>query len=73
METGDCINPVKKNILKESDLFTIGKLITKEQHVDVHTTTAYKSAGMAVYDLFVAQAMYEKALKAKVGIDVDFS
>ena len=72
VETGDCINPVKKNILKESDLFTIGKLITKEQCVDVHTTTAYKSAGMAVYDLFVAQAIYERALKLQVGTDVEF-
>ncbi len=73
VETGDCLNPVKKNILKESDLFTIGKLVTKEQSVDVHNTTAYKSAGMAVYDLFVAQAIYEKALKVNAGITVVFS
>ena len=73
VETGDCINPVRKNILKENDLFTIGKLVTQEQRVDVHNTTAYKSAGMAVYDLFVAQAMYEQALKTKVGIDVGFT
>lgn len=72
VETGDCINPVKKNILKETDLYTLGKLITKEQHVDVHGNTAYKSAGMAVYDLFVAQAMYEKAMQLGIGVQVEF-
>lgn len=72
VEPGDCINSVKKNILKETDLFTIGKLVTKEQSVDVHQTTAYKSAGMAVFDLFVAQAMYERALQLNVGTHVEF-
>ncbi len=72
VETGDCINPVKKNILKETDLYTLGKLITKEQRVDVHGNTAYKSAGMAVYDLFVAQAMYEKAMQLGKGEQVEF-
>lgn len=72
VEPGDCINPVNKNILKETDLLTIGKLLTGEASVDVHQTTAYKSAGMAVYDLFVAQAMYERALELNVGTKVDF-
>ena len=72
VEAGDCINPVKNKILKESDIYTIGKILTKEQTVDVHQTTVYKSAGMAVFDLFVAQAMYEKAIKSKIGIRVDF-
>ncbi len=72
VEPGDCINPVKKGILKETDLLTIGKLITGEASVDVHQTTAYKSAGMAVYDLFVAQAMYERAMKTNKGTQVEF-
>jgi ornithine cyclodeaminase/alanine dehydrogenase-like protein (mu-crystallin family) len=72
VETGDCINPVKKNILKETDLYTLGKLITKEQRVDVRNNTTYKSAGMAVYDLFVAQAIYEKAIQLGQGVQVEF-
>ncbi|MEQ8809607.1 MAG: ornithine cyclodeaminase family protein [Imperialibacter sp.] len=72
VEPGDCINPVTKGILKETDLLTLGKLITKEASVDVQQTTAYKSAGMAVYDLFVAQAMYKRALQANKGTQVAF-
>lgn len=71
-EVGDCINPVSRNLLKESDIFTIGKLLTREQTVDVSETTVYKSAGMALYDLFVAQAMYERAQQLNAGVVVKF-
>jgi ornithine cyclodeaminase/alanine dehydrogenase-like protein (mu-crystallin family) len=69
-ETGDIINPIKKGILKEEDVFTIGKIITRDRNVDVRGTTAYKSAGMALFDLFVGQAMYEHALKENKGTRV---
>jgi ornithine cyclodeaminase len=69
-ETGDIINPIKKRILNEEDVFTIGKIILGEKKIDVTQTTAYKSAGMALFDLFVAQRMYEKALKENIGTRV---
>jgi len=72
LETGDAINPVKKGLLKEESIFTIGKLITRKVIVDVNKTTVYKSAGMALFDLFVAQAMYEQAVKMKIGTEVGF-
>ena len=73
VEAGDCINPVKKNILKETDLLTLGKVLIGEQKVNVQDTLVYKSTGMAVYDLFVAQAIYEQAKQSNVGAQVDFS
>jgi len=72
-ETGDTINPVKKGLLKEESIFTIGKLITRKVTVDVNKTTVYKSAGMALFDLFVAQAMYEQAVKLGIGTEVGFA
>jgi len=69
-ETGDIINPIKKGILKEENVFTIGKIITGERKVNVKETTVFKSAGMALFDLFVAQAMYERALKENKGTKV---
>jgi ornithine cyclodeaminase/alanine dehydrogenase-like protein (mu-crystallin family) len=72
-ETGDTINPVKKGLLKEEDIFTLGKLITRKVTVDINKTTVYKSAGMAIFDLFVAQAMYEQAIKMKIGTSVEFA
>lgn len=71
-ETGDILNPLKKGILQEKDVFTIGKLLTGEAQVDVNGTTAYKSAGMALFDLFMAKALYEKACAGNVGVRVAF-
>ena len=71
-EVGDIINPVKNGFIKETDVFALGKVIRGERKVDVNKTTAFKSAGMALFDLFVAQAMYEKALKMKRGTAVEF-
>ncbi|SKA44411.1 ornithine cyclodeaminase [Chitinophaga eiseniae] len=71
-ETGDIINPLRKGLLQEKEVFTIGKLLTGEEKVDVHGTTAYKSAGMALFDLFMAKALYEKAKAGRVGMDVSF-
>lgn len=71
-ETGDIMNPLKKGILKEENVFTLGKIITGGRTVDVNETTAYKSTGMALYDLFVAQAMYERAMQENIGTEVPF-
>jgi ornithine cyclodeaminase/alanine dehydrogenase-like protein (mu-crystallin family) len=66
-EVGDIINPVTKGLLKEENIFTMGEIVTGERMINVHETTVYKSAGMALFDLFVAKAMYEEALRVKKG------
>ncbi|WP_212004711.1 ornithine cyclodeaminase family protein [Chitinophaga sp. HK235] len=72
VETGDIINPLRKGILQEEDVFTIGKLLTGEVKVDVTRTTAYKSAGMALFDLFMAKALYEAAQARNIGTNIPF-
>ncbi|MFM9911451.1 MAG: ornithine cyclodeaminase family protein [Chitinophagaceae bacterium] len=71
-ETGDIINPIQKGLLKDEDVFTIGKLITGERTININETTVYKSAGMALYDLFAAEAMYKKAVEENIGTTIDF-
>jgi ornithine cyclodeaminase/alanine dehydrogenase-like protein (mu-crystallin family) len=71
-EVGDIINPKEKGLLKEEDIFTIGKIINGDRSVDVNGTTVYKSAGMALFDLFVAKRMYEQAMKDKKGTSVSW-
>ncbi len=66
-ETGDIINPIEKGYIKGDNVFTIGKLITGERHIDVNKTTVYKSAGMALFDLFAAEALYKKAIENNIG------
>jgi ornithine cyclodeaminase/alanine dehydrogenase-like protein (mu-crystallin family) len=69
-EVGEAIRPVEHGILEEADLFTIGELASARRTIDVAGTTVYKSAGMALYDLYVARALYEAAQRRGVGQEV---
>ena len=71
-EAGDTINPVQKGLIAESEIFTIGKLINKTRQADIAGTTVFKSTGMALFDLFVAQAMYKAAIKNSIGTEISF-
>jgi len=69
-EVGDVINPLQRGILKETDIFSIGECVTANRTVDTSHTTAYKSVGWAVYDLFVAQAFYRAARAQGIGLEI---
>lgn len=69
-EVGEAVRPVEQGILKEADFSTIGELASGRRTLDVARTTAYKSAGMALYDLYVAKALHEAARQRGVGQEV---
>ena len=69
-EVGEARRAVEHGALGDADLFTIGELASGRRSVDVTRTTAYKSAGMALYDLYVAKALYEAARRRGVGQEV---
>lgn len=71
-ETGDIINPIKLGFIDEKNVYTIGKLVMNQRKSDVSKTTVFKSAGMALFDLYLAQAMYNEAVKRKIGTEVPF-
>lgn len=66
-EVGEALRAVEQGALRDTDLFTIGELAAGRRSVDVERTTAYKSAGMALYDLYVAQALYQAARRRSIG------
>jgi ornithine cyclodeaminase/alanine dehydrogenase-like protein (mu-crystallin family) len=66
-EVGDVIGPVGRGVLKDADVFSIGQLVTGRRSVDVGATTAYKSVGMALYDLIAAQVTYSAAKARGIG------
>lgn len=72
VETGDIINPIKTGIIKEDDVYTIGKLVMGKKELDTTKTTVFKSAGMALFDLYVAQQVYENAINTRIGTKVNF-
>lgn len=70
-EAGDVMGPVERGVLKGTDVFFIGQLVTGRRSVDVSRTTAYKSAGMALYDLTAARVAYESAKRLGIGQEID--
>jgi ornithine cyclodeaminase len=69
-ETGDSIHCVEKGYIKPENIFSIGKLINGERKLSTPATTVYKTSGMALFDLFVAQYMYKVALQKKTGTSI---
>jgi len=68
-ETGDLINPLREGWVKENQIHTLGEYLNKEINVD--GTTFYKSVGMALFDITVADYIYNKAKKLGIGIELE--
>jgi ornithine cyclodeaminase/alanine dehydrogenase-like protein (mu-crystallin family) len=71
-ETGDVLRPLESGVLQRADVFHIAELVTGQRTIDVNRTTAFKSVGSALYDLYAAAAFYEHAAASGVGAHVDF-
>ncbi|WP_099360978.1 ornithine cyclodeaminase family protein [Fredinandcohnia onubensis] len=73
-EAGDLIIPAEKGLWNFSHLhgelgeLASGKIIGREDNEEI---TFFKSVGIAYFDLAVAAAVYEKALKIGVGTQVE--
>ena len=61
-EVGDVINAIEKKWLQEDQVFSVGKILTKERKIEREQNIVFKSVGMAAFDLALASAIYEKAL-----------
>lgn len=57
VETGDLMKPVKKQIISKEQIIPIGNLILKKNTVK-SGTQFFKSVGMAAFDLYAAQLVY---------------
>ena len=60
-EVGDVINPLGSGLLSETDVFSIAECVTRKRTLNTARTTVYKAVGAALYDLFVARALYQAA------------
>ena len=70
-EAGDVVNVLARKILRPEEVFTLGALITGERSIDVSRTTAFKSVGMALFDLYVANALYQEAQRQHIGQEIE--
>jgi len=60
-EVGDVINTIKNGYLEKHQIFTIGKVFTKDKKIEHSQNIVFKSVGMAAFDLALAVAVYEQA------------
>lgn len=72
-ETGDLSQPIEKGLLKNSQIETFGNYLLNETNKEeiVKGTTWFKSVGMALFDIVVAQLIYEKAKEKGIGQKVE--
>ncbi len=70
-ESGDISIRIKNGLVKEDQIFTLGKLINKKVTLDEHQTSLFKSVGMALFDLLVAKKIYLNAIEKGIGTNVE--
>lgn len=72
-ESGDLIYPVRAGLIDEEKIFTLGKLINQSIEPSLQNTSFFKSVGMALFDLLVAEKIYGLARTKGAGIEIDLS
>jgi ornithine cyclodeaminase/alanine dehydrogenase len=73
-EAGDIIIPVSEGAISESHFYAeLGELITgkKSGRTNSEEITIFKSNGLAIQDVATAKLVYEKALAAGIGLNVE--
>jgi ornithine cyclodeaminase/alanine dehydrogenase-like protein (mu-crystallin family) len=72
-ESGDLIYALGEGLIKEGEIFTLGRLINQTIMPSRQPTRFFKSVGMALFDLLVAEKIYELAKNQGAGIEIDLS
>jgi len=71
-ESGDLIHPINNGLISRDKIHILSDIINGSLTIDPTKTTLYKSVGMALFDLFSAKYIYEKALSKGLGEKVVF-
>ncbi|MEA3496813.1 MAG: ornithine cyclodeaminase family protein [Bacteroidota bacterium] len=73
-EAGDIMIPFQDNEIEESHFYAeLGEIITasKDARINDSEITIFKSNGLAIQDTATAKLIYDKALEAKIGVDIE--
>jgi ornithine cyclodeaminase len=72
LETGDVITPLEKGWIAEKQIMPFNRVVSGKL-VDVdneYNVTFFKSVGMALFDIVVADFIYKKAREKGCGFEV---
>ncbi|HRD71030.1 MAG TPA: ornithine cyclodeaminase family protein [Legionella sp.] len=68
-ESGEVIKAVEQNTLKKETIIEIGQWLLRKDMDYKNHSTVFKSVGLAIQDLSVAEVVYRNALKNSLGIN----
>lgn len=73
-ESGDLSQPISKGILSKDRIKNFTELLESESHdmEQNNKTTFFKSVGMALFDLCIAEGIYVNAMKKNIGQRINF-
>lgn len=71
-ESGDLSQPLAEGILTKDKVRYMHELIESEKEADCKKTTYFKSVGMGLFDVCVAQRLMEDAKQKGIGQQVEF-
>jgi alanine dehydrogenase len=73
-EAGDILLPIAEGAIMENHFYAeLGEIVTGKKNGRIHTDeiTLFKSNGLAIQDVATAKLVYDKALAAGIGTNVD--
>ena len=72
-EAGEIINAVESNIIEAQSLLEIGAILNKPLPTLKEQLTVFKSVGLAIQDISVAEMVYKNAMANQIGSAFDLS
>ena len=72
-ESGDLSYAIRAGLLSEEKIFTLGRLINQSIRPSRESTSFFKSVGMALFDLLVAEEIYRLARELGAGHEIDIN
>jgi ornithine cyclodeaminase len=73
VESGEIISAIQNDIIKKESILELGKWLLHKKSDYENELTVFKSVGLAIQDLSVAELVYQQALKKKLGTEFSFS
>ena len=67
-ESGDLCIPIQRGLIDKDKIKNMGEFLKENKKIDLSgKTTLYKSVGMGLFDMVVANKIYKKAMDKKIG------